>query len=59
MKIWTDKWACTGEIKGGTVNLVHKKFVVTSNYHPDDIWNEDPTMLAAIIRRFTIIKKDS
>lgn len=58
LKIWADKWACTGEIKGGTVNLIHEYFIVTSNYHPEEIW-EDKNMLGAIIRRFDIIKKDS
>lgn len=55
LKIWADKWACTGEIKGGTVNLRHKKFIVTSNYHPSDLWEEDRTLLDAILRRFEII----
>lgn len=32
LKIWADKWACTGEVKGGTVPLCHKRFIVTSNY---------------------------
>lgn len=55
LKIWCDKWACTGEIKGGTVNLVHKRFVVTSNYHPMDLWEDDDNMYNAICRRFEII----
>lgn len=53
LKIWSDKWSCTGEIKGGTVNLCHTRFIVTSNYHPDDLF-EDEQMLAAIKRRFEI-----
>jgi len=57
LKIWADKWACTGEIKGGTVNLIHDNFIVTSNYHPEEIWCEK-NMLDAIVRRFDIIKKD-
>jgi len=32
LKIWTDRYACTGEIKGATVQLQHSKFVVTSNF---------------------------
>ena len=55
LKIWTDKWSCTGEIKGGTVNLCHTRFIVTSNYHPDDLF-EGEQMLAAIKRRFEIQK---
>jgi len=54
LKIWADKWACNGEIKGGTVALRHEVLVITSNYHPDDLWNEDSTMCDAIKRRFKI-----
>ena len=46
----------TGEIKGGTVRLQHDKFIVTSNYHPMDLWEDDRQLLAAIERRFKIIK---
>lgn len=56
LKIWADKWACTGEIKGGTVNLVHERFVVTSNYLPEELWPEDEEMRRAIERRFEIKK---
>lgn len=57
LKIWADKWSCNGEIKGGTVPLRHKKFVVTSNYLPKDLWSEDNMMRRAIERRFKIIEK--
>lgn len=52
MKIWADKWSCTGEVKGGTVPLRHEKFVVTSNYTPAELWPEDDEMRKAIERRF-------
>lgn len=55
MKIWTDKWACTGECKGSTIPLNYEKFYVTSNYHPRDIWDDDEVLLEAITRRFRII----
>jgi len=32
LKIWADKWACTGEIKGATIPLNYKKLYITSNY---------------------------
>jgi len=51
LKIWTDKWSCSGEIKGGTVKLQHKKFIVTSNYSIDDLWQDAPQMQQAIRRR--------
>lgn len=58
LKIWSDKWSCTGEIKGGTVKLMHKKFVITSNYTPDQLWPDetsDKNMRDAIKRRFKMI----
>ncbi|ALY05867.1 replication-associated protein [Ctenophore-associated circular genome 4] len=59
LKIWSDKWSCTAEIKGGTVNLQHEKFIVTSNYHPDELWTDDPQLVDAISRRFEIIRGES
>lgn len=57
LKIWADKYACTGETKGGTIHLQHKLFIVTSNYDPEELWKEDPQMYGAIKRRFNIIHK--
>lgn len=54
MKIWTDKWACTGEFKGGTIPLNFDRFYVTSNYSPTELFGEDPIMLEAILRRFKV-----
>jgi len=54
LKIWADRYACTGEVKGGTVNLQHDKILVTSNYHPEKLWEEDQVMCEAIKRRFKI-----
>lgn len=38
LKIVADRYKCYGEIKGGTVALRHTKFIITSNYLPEDIW---------------------
>lgn len=57
LKIWADKWSCTGEVKGGTVPLRHKRFIVTSNYSPRELWPEDLTMAMAIERRFEFKEK--
>lgn len=54
LKIWADRYACDGELKGYVVRLVHHAFVVTSNYHPEDLWSDDHQMRDAIIRRFEI-----
>jgi hypothetical protein len=55
LKIWADKWACTGEIKGSTIPLVHETFVITSNYRPEEIWTQDLELQRAIVRRFEFI----
>lgn len=57
LKIWADKYACTGETKGGTVALQHRDFIVTSNYSPAELWKEDEMMASAIERRFRIVHK--
>ena len=35
LKIWTDRYACTGETKGGQIPLNYDKFIITSNYTPE------------------------
>lgn len=56
LKILADKFPCTGETKGGTVQLRHKHLVVTSNYTIDQIYAfSDQALLEALTRRFTII----
>lgn len=59
MKIWTDRYACTGEIKGGQVSLNYERFMVTSNYSPEDLLgHDDPVLLAAVRRRFKFVRFD-
>lgn len=57
LKIWADKWSCNGEVKGGTVPLQHNQFIITSNFHPSELW--EGHMCDAIIRRFRIVHFDS
>lgn len=54
LKIWGDRYAFPAEIKGGAINLRPKKIVVTSNYHPEEIWATDPKTLEPILRRYKI-----
>lgn len=54
LKIWADRYSCPGEVKGSSVNLVHTKIIITSNYSIDDLWPEDSEMCAAIKRRFKV-----
>lgn len=56
LKRWADCYKCTGEVKGGTVGLVHKTFVVTSNYTPSQLWPNDLTLQQAVQRRFKMIE---
>ena len=50
LEIWADKCACTGEMKGRTVNLTHRVFVVTSDKSIAQLWPDDPAMATAIER---------
>ncbi len=59
LKIWADKYACTGETKGGTIHLQHRVFVITSNYHPSDLWEDAQQMQEAVSRRFKIVHKET
>lgn len=53
LKIWADKYAFPAEIKHYTINLRPKTIIVTSNWHPNQIW-QDPESLEPILRRFKI-----
>jgi len=57
LKIWADRWACTGEIKGATINLRHTTFYVTSQYLIDDLWSGDDNkeIRDALQRRFKLV----
>lgn len=53
LKIWADRYAFIAEVKGGSRYIRPKNIVVTSNYRPQDIW-EDIGTLDPILRRFKI-----
>lgn len=57
MKRIVDHNAFRAPVKGGSLGLIRpKRILVTSNYHPDEIW-EDEVTRECICRRFIIIEK--
>ncbi len=51
-----DHYDCTGETKGATVPLLHRDFVVTSNYTIQELYgHKGEEMVKAIERRCKII----
>jgi len=61
MKRWMDRYAFQAEFKGGYEVIRPKKIIVTSNYHPSDIWEDEITVNAVLrrteVRHFTELKK--
>lgn len=57
LKIWSDTYSFTAEIKGGHCYPVYHTLIITSNYLPEEIWcnridNDQSTLVSAIRRRF-------
>ena len=55
LKRWADHYPFTAEIKGSAINIRPTRIVVTSNYLPEDIF-DDQTLVDAVRRRFKIKK---
>lgn len=56
LKLWTDKWSFTGEIKGGTRSLRPKRVIITSQYTIEEVFaDEGQAAIDALRRRCKVI----
>lgn len=60
LKIWADRYSCTAEQKGATINLHHRLLIITSNYSPYQcFWTKtDNELVQAVSRRFKVLQYD-
>lgn len=54
LKLWADSYPFRGEVKNSTMMARPKHIVVTSNYHPKDVFLDDGILLP-LLRRFTLV----
>lgn len=55
VKRWLDRYPFQAPVKGGYIQIRPKLIIVTSNYHPNEIWDDEVTQ-SCISRRVTITR---
>jgi hypothetical protein len=59
LKRWADRYPVIGEVKGSSIGLSYKRFIVTSNFDVDDPATTENTLLEtirAVQRRFVVLR---
>lgn len=56
LKIWSDRYPFRAEVKNHSALYRPERIIVTSNYHPKDIWPTDPELVKALLRRFKVVE---